>query len=138
MKQENDLLLLKQFFQINPLTLFLSIHALIVVIGFFALFLNSNIGFAYSFLIGSSLILSNLIVLSVAWAMVIEKKLIALSATIIVFKYALLGAIVYRVLKLDWISTGWFSVGITSLVLTVFVFIFLKPLVLKSTDEDEQ
>ena len=138
MRQENNNSQLKQLFQLNPLSLFLSIQALLVLIGFSALFLNSNCDFAYSYLIGSALILSNLIILSVAWALVIEKKLIALAATIIVFKYALLGAIVYQVLKLDWVSTGWFSVGITSLVLTVFLFIFLKPLVFKKIDEDEQ
>lgn len=138
MRQENNISQLKQLFKLNPLSLFLSIQALLVLIGFFALFLNNKSDFAYSYLIGSALILSNLIILSVAWALVIEKKLIALAATIIVFKYALLGAIVYRVLKLDWISTGWFSVGITSLVLTVFLFIFLKPLVFKKIDEDEQ
>lgn len=138
MRQENNNSQLKQLFQLNPLSLFLSIQALLVLIGFFALFLNNNRDFAYSYLIGSALILSNLIILSVAWALVIEKKLIALAATIIVFKYALLGAIVYQVLKLDWVSTGWFSVGITSLVLTVFLFIFLKPVVFKKIDEDEQ
>ncbi len=138
MRQEDNFSPLKYFLQLNPLTLFLLIQAMIVLIGYSALNLNNNINQAYSFLIGSALILSNLIVLSVAWALVVEKKLIALSASIIVFKYALLGAIVYRVLKLDWISTGWFSVGITSLILTVFVFIFLKPLVLKNIDEDEQ
>lgn len=138
MRQENNISQLKQLFQLNPLSLFLSIQALLVLTGFFALFLNNNRDFAYSYLIGSALILSNLIILSVAWALVIEKKLIALAATIIVFKYALLGAIVYQVLKLDWVSTGWFSVGITSLVLTVFLFIFLKPLVFKKIDEDEQ
>lgn len=77
---------------------------------------------AASFACGSGLILLNVATLAFVWFQMIQKKLVAVSLTIIVFKYAILGVIIYKLLSFEWIQRGWFCVGLGSLVISTGVY----------------
>lgn len=107
--------------------LFLLIQLLFTVIGGLLLMQFRDGGAAASFAVGSTLILLNVAILGFVWFYVIQKKLIALSLTIIVFKYAILGVIIYKLLSYEWLSESWLCVGLGSLVLTTLIFGILSP-----------
>ena len=88
---------------------------------------------AASFASGAGLILLNVAVLAFVWLYLIQKKLVAVSLTIIVFKYAILGVIIYKLLNLEWIQQSWFCVGLGSLVFSTLVYGFIAP---EKDDED--
>jgi ascorbate-specific PTS system EIIC-type component UlaA len=83
---------------------------------------------AASYFSGSFLILVNVTVLAVAWSFITQKKFIALSVSIIVFKYAILGVIIYRLLKFPWLNPVWMSIGLGSLLITTILFGLLQSL----------
>lgn len=60
--------------------------------------------------------------MGLAWGFIFQKKLIALSIGIIVFKYAILGIIIFTLVKQPWFDTLWFSLGIASLILSALVY----------------
>jgi uncharacterized membrane protein YczE len=60
--------------------------------------------------------------MGLAWGFIFQKKLIALSIGIIVFKYAILGIIIFTLVKQTWFDTLWFSLGVASLILSAFVY----------------
>ena len=82
---------------------------------------------AASYAAGAGLVLLNVISMGLLWFHVIRKKLIALSLSIIVFKYPILGIIIYKLLSFTWINRVWFSVGLASLVVTALFFAALSP-----------
>jgi len=71
-----------------------------------------------SFLVGSSLIFFNFLILFWVWQKIISKKLVALAVSVIVIKYAIFGVIIYLVLKNPNIQPIWFSAGIGTIVIT--------------------
>lgn len=71
-----------------------------------------------SYLAASGLMLINVGLLYWVWQRCLQKKLVALAILIIVFKYAILGWIVYRLLSSSWLDIVWFSMGIGSLILS--------------------
>ena len=75
-----------------------------------------------SYLYGSAIVLVNLAVLWWTWSRILQKKLVALAVLIIVSKYAILGALIYRILTLPNVSQLWFSVGLSTILVTVLVF----------------
>lgn len=77
---------------------------------------------ANSFAAGSLLILLSFFLMGLAWGFIFQKKLIALSIGIIVFKYAILGIIIFTLVKQTWFDTLWFSLGVASLILSAFVY----------------
>ncbi len=77
---------------------------------------------AASYFSGSFLIFLNVVSLAVAWTFITQKKLIALSVSLIVFKYAILGVIIYQLLKFPWLNALWMSVGLSSLLITTLLF----------------
>lgn len=74
---------------------------------------------ALSYGIGSGVTLINVAGTTWLWGRVFERKLLALAAFVIVFKYAILGLILFRLLKTEWMSIPWFCVGISTLVLGI-------------------
>jgi len=82
-----------------------------------AIFIGSNSGASY--LIGAIGVTINLLLHLLVWRYLIGgKKLIAFAVSIIVFKYAIFGAIIYKILGLPWVSPIWFCAGISSFVLS--------------------
>jgi len=73
---------------------------------------------AYSFVTGSLVILLSFVLLGIGFGLIFKKKLIALAIGIIVFKYAILGIIIYTLVKLSWLDPLWFSIGVASFILS--------------------
>lgn len=67
-----------------------------------------------SFLTGCALGIINVAALYFSWKQILEKKNLVLSGGVIVFKYPLLGFIIYEVVHLKQISLGWFLTGMAS------------------------
>ncbi len=72
---------------------------------------------AASVFIGGVTMLVNFAVLAASWALINNKKLIALCVLIIVSKYTILAVLLYRILSLPWVQPLSFLVGIS-----IFVF----------------
>jgi hypothetical protein len=54
--------------------------------------------------------------------MVFQKKLIALAVLIIVFKYAILGIIIYLLVKQSWLLPLWFAGGVSSMMVAALIY----------------
>lgn len=65
-----------------------------------------------AFLVGTTLSLANVVLLHFAWKRILEKKLVALSAGVIVIKYATLGFIIYRIASRNLFQLEWLCVGL--------------------------
>jgi hypothetical protein len=55
------------------------------------------------------------------WGRLIAKKLVAVALLIIVFKYAIFGIILYKILLTSWVQPLWFSAGIGNIVLAALL-----------------
>lgn len=77
---------------------------------------------ALSFAVGGLIVMGNFILLGLGWNMVFSKKLVALSVLIIVFKYAILGVIIYVVVKQNWLLPIWFAGGIASMAIASLIY----------------
>lgn len=102
--------------------IFLLIQLVLAAVGGLVLLEVRDGSAAASYAIGSSMILVNVGILAFVWFFMIQKKLIALSLTIIVFKYAILGVIIYKLLSYSWLNEGWFCVGLGTLVITTLIY----------------
>lgn len=71
-----------------------------------------------SFGSGAGLVLINAAVLALFWSRVFQKKQIALSTGLIVFKYALLGAAIFWILSQPWSHPLWVGLGVGSLMIS--------------------
>lgn len=71
-----------------------------------------------SFLLGSGIILFDFVLFWIAGKLIFAKKLVALAIGIIVFKYAILGIIVFKIFELTWLNILWFCLGIASFALS--------------------
>lgn len=76
---------------------------------------------AWSTAVGGLVVLLNLILLTVGWAMLLRKKFVALAVTVIVIKYAILGIIIYQLMLQPWLSPVFFLVGVSSLLATIVI-----------------
>jgi hypothetical protein len=100
----------------------LAFQILILAIGSLALFFSETRHGVSSFASGGFVITLNFILLGAGWNLIFRKKLIALSVLIIVFKYAILGVIIYHLVKQNWLSPFWFAAGIASIVLASLTY----------------
>ncbi len=64
-----------------------------------------------SFFVGAILALLNVAVLYFSWKRMLLKKNLVLPASVIVFKYPILGFILYEVVHLKQIHLSWFLIG---------------------------
>ena len=110
------------------MTFLLAIHSVITVLAALLLghFVSPLAG--KSVLAGGAVSLLNLVALVVAWPLILRKKLFALSISIIVIKFAILGWILYAVVSATlhqklW-HLGWFSVGLGLVVFSVVATAF--------------
>jgi hypothetical protein len=84
---------------------------------FIGFLMEPNAGISFG--LGSILALTNFLVLFWFVRRVFAKKQVALSSLVIVFKYLILGLIIYFVLTRTELPTIWFGVGLISLLLAV-------------------
>lgn len=83
-----------------------------------------------SFAAGSLVLVISFLMMGVGYGMIFQKKLVALGAAIIVIKYAILGIIIFTLVKLTWFNPLWFSLGVASFVFSAF-FYALKQAAIK-------
>lgn len=76
---------------------------------------------ALSFAAGAGLSFLNLFALTFSWPRILAKKLVALSIGVIVFKFAILGWVIYEVVTSKRIHVGWFAGGLGLVVLSTVV-----------------
>ena len=76
---------------------------------------------AKSYLYGSGLILLNLCAKKWLWSRIVKKKLIALTAIVIVIKYAIFGGIIYYLLKDQQTQVIWLLGGLSTLLISTLV-----------------
>lgn len=100
----------------------LSTQMLITVIG--SIILGSLLGVqqSASFATGSLAIGLSFAMMSIGYGLIFKKKMIALAVGIIVFKYAILGIIIFTLVKLSWFDPLWFSMGVASLILSAIAY----------------
>ena len=89
----------------------------------YLLLLSYSTRVAISFASGGALIGINFLILGFAWSLVFQKKLIALAVPLIIFKYAILGLIIYQVVQSSSIDLLWFCLGIGSFVISALIFV---------------
>lgn len=56
--------------------------------------------------------------MGISFGWIFKKKLVALAIGIIVFKYAILGIIMFTLVKRSWFNPLWFAMGVASFVLS--------------------
>lgn len=83
---------------------------------------------AASFATGSLAIAISFGMMAIGYAMIFQKKMIALAVGIIVFKYAILGIIIFTLVTLAWFDPLWFSLGVASLVISAMAYALREAL----------
>ncbi len=76
---------------------------------------------AVATLIGGLLMFVNVISLSYLWKLIISKKSIALVIVVIIFKYLILGMILWGLTSGVWLKVEGFLVGIVSLIFAILI-----------------
>jgi hypothetical protein len=97
-------------------------QALILAAGTILLYCYGPQQAAPSYIVGGFIVGGNFILLGNAWKMIFNKKQVALSVLIIVFKYAILGVIIYVLVNQKWLSPFWFSAGIASMMVASLAY----------------
>jgi len=100
----------------------LKIQAALLLIGLLTALVPNARQCALSFSLGAGLMTLNIGFLAWAWSNILQKKLIALSVSLIVLKYALLGIVIYQILLDGNTQPGWFSVGLGSLLVSISLY----------------
>lgn len=80
---------------------------------------------AISFGIGGVAVGFNFLMLGTAWSLIFQKKLIALAISLIVFKYAILGLIIYQLGQALKVDLLWFAMGIASFIVSAVTYILV-------------
>lgn len=81
-----------------------------------------------SFATGSLAIALSFSMMAIGYGLIFKKKMIALAVGIIVIKYAILGIIIFTLVKLAWFNPLWFSMGVASFVLSAIVYALKESL----------
>lgn len=100
----------------------LIVQALFTLIGSVILFIFYTPQHALSYVSGALVILMSFFFLGIGFGLIFKKKLIALAIGIIVFKYAILGIIIFTLVKLSWFNPLWFALGVASFILSAIVY----------------
>jgi len=82
-------------------------------------YLLINTDFAVSLMLGSAIMIANLAGLAILWRLIFLKKSIALAAFVIIFKYLILGMILWSLASTSWLNSIGFIAGLASLVFAV-------------------
>jgi hypothetical protein len=108
----------------KELKLFLLTQGLLTLIASLVALEMGDLLTAASVAAGGMLVLINVALTAYLVMQMIRKKQIALSVTIILFKYTILGAIVFSLLSAAWVQKGWFVIGLGSLVVSAPLYAF--------------
>ena len=119
----------------KELKLFLLTQGLITLIGSLVALEMGDLLSAASLAAGGMLVLVNVALTAYLVMQMIRKKQIALSVTIILSKYSILGAIVFSLLSAAWVQKGWLVIGLGSLVVSAPLYAFYIS-TRKEEDED--
>lgn len=86
-----------------------------------ALILSQTMGkeFATSLLIGCFLMILNLLGLAFLWKLIFSKKSIALAVLVIIFKYLILGLILWNLSESAWLNPVGFVAGLGCLLIGI-------------------
>jgi hypothetical protein len=95
---------------------------LVLTVGTLALYFYGARQEALSFVVAGFIVTGNFILLGLGWKLVFNKKLVALSVLIIVFKYAILGVIIYVIVKQNWLLPIWFAGGVASMMMASLIY----------------
>lgn len=74
-----------------------------------------------SVLAGGATVFLNLILLWLGWGFLLRKKFVALAAPLVVIKYAILGIIIYQLMRQPWLSPVFFLAGVSTLLASILV-----------------
>lgn len=105
---------------------YLVIHLGWTLLVVFLCLISEQKKFILSYLVGSLLMLTNFLLLYWLWRVLLFKKVIALALILIVFKYAILGFLIYKTLTASWNNPLAFSLGLLTLVPAIVSLIFVK------------
>lgn len=83
------------------------------------LYFTSDWETSLSCLFGGAVMLLNLLGLWIVWKFIFSKKSIALAVLIIIFKYVILGLILWNLNQIQWMRPIGFVVGLSSLMFGV-------------------
>lgn len=108
---------------IKKISLYLLLYTLI---GFTLSYWLLNSSFALSFMVGGLAMLANVVGLSFIWRLIFYKKSIALAVFIIIFKYLILGMILWSFASVKWLSPIGFVCGLSALLFSVLLAALLK------------
>lgn len=99
----------------------LKYQILVTIMGFF-LFWNQSTRSAISFMAGSLAITYVFLTFLIGGFLIFQKKLIALAISLVVFKYAILGLIIYWLVNISTLSAAWFCLGVASFSISALVY----------------
>ncbi len=99
----------------------ISIHVIVGVVATVIGWWFGDLVIAQSIAAGAGVSLLNLLALSTVWSRVFAKKQVALALSVTVFKFAILGWILYEVVRHDYLSIGWFAAGMGLVTITVII-----------------
>ena len=97
----------------------LVIHMAFAIVGALLLFCFATPRETFSFIAGASIAGLNLVTLIYSWPRILAKKQVALSIGVIVFKFAILGWIIYVVATSKQFNLGWVAVGLALVIPSV-------------------
>jgi hypothetical protein len=100
----------------------LSVQMLITVLGSIVLGWFLGLQQSASFATGSLAIGLSFSMMAIGYGLIFRKKMIALAVGIIVIKYAILGIIIFTLVKLAWFDPLWFALGVASLILSAIAY----------------
>lgn len=106
----------------NELHLFFIIHFLFTIIGMPYFYANYNLLNLISFVSGSFFSAFNVTLLIIVLKALFKKKSVALPVGVIVFKYAVLGIVLYTVAQKEFFNIIYFVVGLSILLPSSLVF----------------
>lgn len=95
---------------------------LIVMLGSFLLWAFDRTLDIPSYAAGGALVSGNFFTLGSILNFIFKKKLIALMVLVIVFKYAILGIIIYVLVKQSWLIPLWFAAGVSSMMMGSLIY----------------
>lgn len=101
---------------------------LVAALGYIALLFFAAPNHANSYAWGSLTILISFTLMGLGFGLVFRKKLVALGISLIVFKYAILGIIIFTLVKLDWFSSIAFAVGVASFIVSAIYYAISEAL----------
>lgn len=110
---------------IKNITIWILVMTLLLV--FFS-YNSEAVGFSKSLLIGSAISMGNLLGLYFIWSLIIFKKNVALAALTIIFKYVVLGLILWKMASIQELNPIGLILGLSTLVVAILLATAQKAL----------